>query len=177
MIMYTSDHDVLICTLTKGHICQIDTVLYLTETALWYFYTSSVNNIKKSKQDVSMKFHLRLIKWPITLNKTFGLFFNYRKYTDQMFIRNLLSTSKTPFQMIHSPNKCEASGANIYMPGTIMLTNEDPTFNLHPEFLGFIPTYVNTADYQSMHELIINKLAHKLPNDTRLNFDSLHEHI
>ena len=38
------EHDVFICILTKGHMCQLDAALYLSEQISWYLHTLCINN-------------------------------------------------------------------------------------------------------------------------------------
>ena len=54
---------------------------------------------------------------------------------------------KTPFQLVFLPNDCEAYSRHIYIPNTVEETNNEPTWTLHKQFLGFNLTYRNITNY------------------------------
>ena len=45
----------MICILTKGYMCQLDTTLYPTEKIAWYLYALFINSVEKIKSTCSYK--------------------------------------------------------------------------------------------------------------------------
>ena len=87
---------------------------------------------------------------------------------------------KTAFLLLLLPKACKANRRNIYIPTTIVLTNNDPSLVLHICFLGFNLACVKITDYTPLRSLIailltpdhLEKVPHRLPNYTMLNYDA-----
>ena len=91
----------------------------------------------------------------------------------------------TLFQQCYLPTTWEAYSRNIYIPATGELINNNPTLTLYKQLPGFNLNYMNIMNYQLMQSLNVaqllqgqlEKLSHKLPNYTMVNYDLSKQHI
>ena len=128
-----SEHHVLICAPTKGHMCQMDTVLYPVVKISWWFYALFINNAKQIETNCNYEVKPHMHNAAYNLQK--NLWAVIALSTEKIQIRYLQKVYRTeimaPFQkLIYFPNVCEAYSRSIYIPAVVELTNTNPSLTL-----------------------------------------------
>ena len=148
-ITLSTDIDVRLCLMTRGHLCMFNQALYPVDNTNWCIYALFINDINKIKRNCILK----------PLNRTTNLAYSLDGYlwaisalaAEKLQIRCVMETHvitiHPPLQIVDIGDGCEAYSTSIYIPAKSELTATVQSLTRSQFFLDYNFQYTNVSNF------------------------------